>query len=141
MSNIGILKNEPPYSTSVRPDLLQNYNSKYSLVPIIAFTPNMHAASYLFNRLLFNDPENRIGFYKKVYETADVEEYRYNIIYISDVGTYGFSWREEFNLNFSYRVYYQKLANGKMKRVTGHTNLVKSHKDAVSIANTLAGID
>jgi len=134
MYHIGLLKSSVPYGYG-KQDLFEYYNTKY-IEPIIAFSPHSNAANYLLRKLIFNDPEGTLGYCKNAYETPDIIEYRYNSKYLWAITMVrGLEWYD--HKEFFSHMYFYKLPNGELKKITGHTNIVKIHKNAVNIMNEL----
>ena len=136
------------YSQSGRSEVFENFFKKYPECngKYIVFEVNKNAVNYLFNKMVFNDPEERLGKVNKL-ETSEVLEVIY-FEYAFQITSYQWQryYRDLWKVNSKYhsideihRVYYKKgLGDNDYERIHPLKKIVKENKEYINLAKTLS---
>jgi hypothetical protein len=136
------------YSQSIRPQVWDNFMKKHPQYKdkYITFEVNKNAAEYLFEKMIFNDPEERLGKVNKL-ETCEILEVEYfPYVFMITSGSWTNFYRDLFKLNNQYyrdfkpsRAYYKKgLGDNDFKRIHALKKVVKENKEYINIAKKLS---
>ena len=135
------------YSQSMRQNVFENFIKKYPNCKdkYITFEINTNAAEYLFNKMIFNDPKERLGKVVKT-ETSEILEVDYcDYDFMITAG----SWKKEYYnkkewnnghyIPIPKKAYFEKgLEDGQYKKVNALRKIVRDNKDYINIAKKLS---